>query len=158
VDLVLSLLHPRQPPDDFRPDPQALRRCDSGVDIYVNTSLHSSSSSSTCSKVPAEKMLTTCRPAARPAGNHLLSTHGTGRPAMTGGRQPILVPGTRVSGRPQPPHPQQFLQLTELLRTPRTPHRSGVLGHNAGWRVSATGPSLLDLRCWTMRRVVPPSK
>ena len=35
VDLVLSLLHPRQPLDDFRPDPQALVRCDSGVDINV---------------------------------------------------------------------------------------------------------------------------
>ncbi len=46
---------------------------------------------------------------------------------MTGGRQSLLIPGTGVSDRPQPPHPEQFLQLTELLRPQRTLHRSRVL-------------------------------
>ena len=46
---------------------------------------------------------------------------------MTDGRQPLLIPGTGISDRPQPPRPQQFLQLTELLRPQRTLHRSRVL-------------------------------
>ena len=50
------------------------------------------------------------RPAARPAGNHLLSRRATGRPAMTGGRQSLLIPRTGVSDGPQPPQSQQLLQ------------------------------------------------
>ena len=46
---------------------------------------------------------------------------------MTGGGQPIRIPRTGVSERPQPPQSQQLLQLTELLRTPRTFHGSCVL-------------------------------
>jgi hypothetical protein len=46
---------------------------------------------------------------------------------MTGARQPFLIPRTGVSDRPQPPQSQQLLQLTELLRTPRTFHGSCVL-------------------------------
>src|ERR1700685_2055999 len=40
---------------------------------------------------------------------------------------PLLIPRPGVRDRPQPPHPQQFLQLTELLRPQRTLNRSRVL-------------------------------
>jgi hypothetical protein len=46
------------------------------------------------------------RPAARPARNHLLGRRNTGRPAMTGARQPLLIPQTGVGDGPQPPQSQ----------------------------------------------------
>ncbi len=70
------------------------------------------------------------RPAARPAGDHLLSRRDTGRPAMTGAwrrRFRSSPPWTGVSDGPQPPPSQQLLELTELLRTPRPFHGDGVL-------------------------------
>ncbi|MCW2908146.1 MAG: hypothetical protein JWL68_2935, partial [Actinomycetia bacterium] len=46
---------------------------------------------------------------------------------MTGGRQSLLIPRTGVSDRPQSPHPEEFLQPTELLRPQRTLHHNRVL-------------------------------
>ena len=73
------------------------------------------------------------RPAARPAGNHLLSRRDTGRPAMTGGHQPLLITRTGVGDGPQPPQSQQLLELAELLRTPRPSTAAAYSARNCGW-------------------------
>jgi hypothetical protein len=63
---------------------------------------------------------------------------------FTGTRKPPGVAGAWVGDRPQPPQPQQFLELVELLRATSAVNRSGILGQELRMVLLREGTQNLD--------------